>query len=151
MQQALLSRLRLVLIELWLAATIVLLLIATGAALRDPTLRIHIGLLDAQGFPAVCATTFPAICGIVALMGLFQRRASAPVPLLLYSLFWLVVFSGGMLAAAWSSGLTGIALIDAHTWLAGGVTFLTMISGFLMMAHWSFERLSGRSPGASDS
>jgi hypothetical protein len=151
MQQALSSRLRLVIIELWLAATIVLLLIATGAALRDPRLLIHIGLLDAQGLPAVWATTLPAICGIVALMGLFQRRPSAPVPLLLYSLFWLAVFGGGMLAAAWSSGLEGIARLDAHAWLVGGVTFLTMISGFLMMAHWSLERLSGRSPGASDS
>ena len=151
MQQALSSRLRLVLIELWLAATVVLLLIATGAALRDPTLLIHIGLIDAQGFPAVCATTIPAVCGIVALMGLFQQRASAPVPLLLYSVFWLAVLGGGLIVEAWSYGPEGIAQLGEHTWVVGGVTFVTMVSGFLIMAHWSLERLSGRSTGASGS
>lgn len=151
MQQPLSSRLRLVVIELWLAATTVLLLIAAASSLRDPALPIQIGLIDARGLPAVCATTLPAICGIVALMGLFQRRASAPISLLIYSLFWLVILGGGMLAAAWNSGLAGMARLDAHTWLVGGVTFATMISCFLIMVHWSIERLSRRSPGASAS
>lgn len=151
MQQALSSRLRLVVIELWLAATTVLLLTAAASSLRDPALPIQIGLIDARGFPAVCATTLPAICGIVALMGLFQRRASATISLLLYSLFWLVILGGGMLAAAWTSGLAGMAHLDAHTWIVGGVTFATMIACFLIMAHWSLERLSRRSPGSSAS
>jgi hypothetical protein len=151
MQQTLSSRLRFVVIELWLAATTVLLLIAAASSLRSPALTIQIGLIDAQGFAAVCATTLPGICGIVALMGLFQRRASAPILLLLYSLFWLVILGGGMLAEAWSSGLVGIARLHAHTWIVGGVTFAVMISGFLMMAHWSIDRLSGRSPGPSAS
>jgi hypothetical protein len=150
MREVFSSRVRLVLIELWLAATIVLLLIATAAALRDPTLRIEIGLLDTRGLPLVWATTLPAICGIVALLGVFQRRPSAPLSLLLYSLYWLVIFAGGMVADVWSSGLAGIARLNVHTWLVGGVMFAVMIAGFGIMAHWSLQHLPGRSPGEPD-
>jgi hypothetical protein len=141
------ARLSLALIEIWLAATIVLLLTATASSLRDPRLLIHIGMIDAQGLSAVCATTIPAICGIVALLGLFQRRASAPVTLLLYSLFWLVVLAGGMLAEAWGAGPRVIARLNAHTWLVGSVMYATMFSGFLIMVFWSIRRLSGREAG----
>ncbi|MDE3137185.1 MAG: hypothetical protein KGL59_11470 [Acidobacteriota bacterium] len=145
------SQLRLVVIELWLGVTIVLLLTATASSLRDPSLMIYIGMIGAKGLSAVFATTLPAICGIAALLGLFQRRTSASVPLLLYSLFWLVLLGGGMLEEAWSAGLAGISRLNAHTWLVGGVMYAVMISGFLIMAHWSIRHLSERRPRATDS
>jgi hypothetical protein len=144
MQEASSSRLRLVVIQIWLGATIVLLLTAAASSLRNPRLLIHIGMVDARGLSAVFATTLPAICGIAALLGLFQRRASASVPLLLYSLFWLVLLGGGLLGEAWSAGLAGLARISAHTWLVGGVMYAAIISGFLIMAYWSFRHLSRR-------
>jgi len=149
MQPPLSLRLRLGIIELWLAATVVLLLIATAAALRDPRLLIHMGLLSVRGFPAVCATAIPAVCGIAALKGLFQRRSSGPILLLPYSLFWLAILVAGMFAAAWRLGPVGIAQLTFHAWLVGGITFMTMLGGFLVMARWSIEQLAGRTPRSS--
>jgi hypothetical protein len=149
MQPPLSSRLRLGIIELWLAATVVLLLIATAAALRDPGLLIHMGLLNVRGFPAVCATAIPAVCGIAALKGLFQRRSSGPILLLPYSLFWLAILVAGMFAAAWRLGPAGIAQLTFHAWLVGGITFMTMLGGFVVMARWSLEHLAGRTPRSS--
>src|SRR5579884_3536199 len=150
MSASLSSRLLLVFIELWLSVTIVLLLIASAAALRDPGLLIHIGLVEATGLAAVCATAIPAIGGVAALVGLFQRRASGPVLLLLYSLFWLVVLVGGMLAGAWRLGVAGMADTARHTWLVGGVMFATMLSGFLVLVFWSFRHLARGGPRISD-
>lgn len=151
MQPSLPSRLRLALIELWLAVTVVLLLIATAASLRAPGRLIHVGLIDARGFLAVCATVLPAICGIAALMGLFQHRGSGPILLLLYSLFWLTILVGGMFAAAWRSGPAGIEQISWYTWLVGGVTFATMVSFFVIAMRWSLQNLGRRPASPSDS
>lgn len=151
MEPPLTSRLKLGVIELWLAATVVLLLIATAASLRSPGRLIHIGLIDARGFTAVCETVLPAVCGIAALMGLFHRRGSGPILLLLYSLFWLTILIGGMFAAAWHSGLAGIERIGWYTWLAGGMTFATMIAFFVITTRWSIEQLGRRSEGPTAS
>jgi hypothetical protein len=145
MQPSLTSRLRLTLVEFWLAATVVMLLIATSSSLRSPSLLIHIGLINARGLSAVWATVLPAICGIAALMGLFQNRGSAPILTLLYSLFWLATLVGGMFATAWHSGPAGIERISWYTWFVGGVIFVTMVSLFLITTRWSIEHL-GRHP-----
>lgn len=145
------SRWRRIFIELWVGATVVLLLLGAAASLRDPSLPIHIGLLDAPGLTAVFGTTLPAVCGIAALMGIFQQRASAPILLLLYSLFWLVTLVGGMFAAAWEVGAEGLARVTGHTWIVGGIMFLVMISCFLVLAVWAFRELAARSPETSRS
>lgn len=151
MQQALASRFRRIFVELWLGATTVLLLLATAASLRSPALLVHIGLFDASGLAAICGTALPAVCGIAALLGLFQNRASAPVLLLLYSLYWLVLLVGGMLAAALHSTAAEIARITWHGWLVGGVMFATMIACFLVLTLWSIRHLPGRAARVSGS
>jgi hypothetical protein len=78
-------------------------------------------------------------------MGIFQRRASAPVLLLLYSLFWLVTLVGGMFASAWQAGAEGLARVTWHSWIVGGVLFLVMVSGFFILALWALRELAGRS------
>lgn len=150
MQSSLTSRLRLALVELWLAVTVVMLLIATSSSLRSPRLLIHIGLIDAQGLTAVLATVLPAICGIAALMSLFQNRASGPILSLLYSLFWLTILVGGMFVAAWRSGPAGIERIGWYAWFVGGLTFVTMFSLFLITTRWSIEHLR-RGPASTAS
>ena len=145
MQPSFQSRLRLGMVELWLAATVVLLLIAASSSLRSPSLLIHVGLINARGLSAVWATVLPAICGIAALMGLFQNRGSGPILSLLYSLFWLAILVGGMLAAAWNLGPAGIERIGWYTWFVGGVIFVTMVSLFLITTRWAIEH-HGRHP-----
>lgn len=145
MRRAFSSRLLHLFLIVWLAATVMLLLIATTAPLRNPQMPLVIGLIHARGETAIWLTLLPALCGVAALVGIFGRRRSGPYFLLAYSLFWLVILVGGLLEAMLHASLPALDQLSPWTWVVGTTTFGTMVAAFALLGVWSIQQLTADS------
>ena len=135
------------LVGLWVGAMNVLLLIGVAAAIRYPNQPIHLGIIHASGFVAVCATAIPAVCGLWALVGLLQNRRSTPFVSLAFSAYWIVILVGALLEASWRLPAEGWGHATAWGWVIRAVTFGVMVACPALVARWSLGKvsLSGRS------
>ncbi len=122
---------------LWVTAMTVLLLSGMAAGFRYPRLPIHLGLIHASGFWAVCATAIPAICGLWALLGLLQNRPATPFLLLVFSAYWIVNLVGALLEAAWLLPAQGWDDATPWIWFIRVVTFVVLVACPALVARWA--------------
>jgi hypothetical protein len=135
------ERVTTILVLLWIIPGIAFLLLTAAAALRQPGFDLTLGLIHAMGRAALLDALVPAIWGMIALILLFRARPLGARLLLIYCLFWLADFLGGLLHN-WRDVMTEGGVLNGP--IPARIVVSLLIAGFLggfaLCAVWAWRR-----------
>ncbi len=132
------ERLRFALVLLWVIPSVLLFLAVSIAMLRDPRFPFGLGLIQTKGPEGLWATVPVGLCGLAALLALLSRRRRLGARLLLvYSLFWVVTLTGGLVKGWHDARVEGPLNVSITDSLPAALVIAGMILGFALVALWS--------------
>jgi hypothetical protein len=134
------------LVVLWIVPGIAFLLLSAAAVLRQPGFHLSLGLIHATGTAALLTAAVPAGWGITSLVLLFRSRSLGARLLLVYCLFWLGDFLGGLLYN-WEDVVSdpGQSNAPVSARIVVSLLMVGFLAGFAMCALWAWRRAELRS------